>query len=113
MGEVKIESITGTRAGTRILRLSGPFTLEGVYAFQSIADRLNEPVIIIDLTEVPYMDSVALDSIMRLHRPSQLHRRRCAVVGASERLRTMFRVARIDDVLLTFRTLEEAQRKLV
>ena len=120
MAEVKIETITGTREGTRILRLTGPFTLEGVFAFQSIADSLNETVVIIDLTDVPYMDSCALGSIMGLHRPSQSHQRQYVVVGASERLRTMFRVAccarselaRVDDILVTYATLEEAQQKL-
>jgi anti-anti-sigma factor len=112
MAEVKVETIAGIREGTRILRLTGPFTLEGVFAFQSIADRLNDAVVIIDLTGVPYMDSVALGSIMRLHRPSQLHERQYAVVGACERLRTMFHVARVDDILVTYATLEEAQQKL-
>jgi anti-anti-sigma factor len=112
MAEVKIESITGTREGTRILCLTGPFTLEGVFAFQSIADSLNETVVIIDLTDVPYMDSCALGAIMGLHRPSQLHERQYAVVGACERIRTMFHVARVDDILVTYATLEEAQQKL-
>jgi len=30
MAEFKIESIAGTHDGIRILRLSGPFTVEGV-----------------------------------------------------------------------------------
>ena len=109
MAEVKIDSIAGNREGTRILRLSGPFTMQGVYAFESIAKSLNESLVIIDLTDVPYMDSCALGAIMGVHRPSQSHQRRYALVGACERLRTMFRVARVDDILLTFRTIEEAQ----
>ena len=35
-----------------------------------------------------------------------------AIVGASERLRTMFRIARVDDILVMYPTLEEAQQKL-
>jgi anti-anti-sigma factor len=112
MAEVKIETRAGTREGMRILRLSGPFTLEGVYAFQSAAEILNDPVIIIDLTEVPYMDSAARGALISLHRSSASHQRRFAIVGASERILTMFRVARVDDILLTFRTVEEAERKL-
>lgn len=66
------------------------------------------------------MDSCALGAIMGLHRPSQSHQRQYAVVGASERLRTMFRVAccarselaRVDEHSGDVSTLEEAQQKL-
>ena len=102
MAEIKIETSAGTREGTRILRVSGPFTIESVDAFESVAEILNDPVIIIDLTEVPYMDSTALGAIVSLHRPSQSHQRQYAVVGASERLRTMFRIARVNDILVTY-----------
>ena len=112
MAEVKIESIAGTREGTRTLRLSGPFTLEGVCAFQSIADSLSDAFIIIGLTDVPYMDSCALGAIMGLHKRSQSHQRQYVVVGASERLRKMFRAARVDDILVIYSTLKEAQQKL-
>ena len=105
MAEVKIESIAGTHEGVHILRLSGPFTVEGVYAFESIAQSLNDPLVIIDLTDVPYMDSCALGAIMGIHRPSQSHQRQCAIVGASERLRTMFRIARVDDILVMYPSL--------
>jgi len=66
----------------------------------------------LDLTGVPYMDSCALGAIMGMHRPSQSHQRQCAIVGASERLRSMFRIARVDDILAQFATVEEAEQKL-
>jgi len=81
-------------------------------AFESIAQSLNDPVVIIDLTDVPYMDSCALGAIMGLHRPSQSHQRHYVLVGASERLRTMFRLTHVDDILVTYSTVEEAQQKL-
>ena len=112
MAEVRIESLPGTQVSVRILRLSGPFTMEGVYAFESVASTVIEPLVIIDLTDVPYMDSCALGAIMGLYRPSESHQRQYVVVGASERLRTMFRITRVDDILVMYPTLEEAQQKL-
>jgi len=112
MDEFKIESRTGIRDGIRILRLSGPFTLQGLFEFQSLVRGLNDPVLIIDLTEVPYMDSAALGALMSVHTTSQRHQRQYALVGASERLRTLFQVAGVDGILVTYSTLEEAQDKL-
>ena len=112
MDEFKIESTSGVRDGIRILRLSGPFTLQGLFDFQSIARGLNDPVLIIDLTEVPYMDSASLGAIMSVHTTAQRNKRQYALVGASERLRTLFAVAGVDGILVTYPTLEEAQEKL-
>jgi anti-sigma B factor antagonist len=112
MDEFKIESTAGKRDGVRILRLSGAFTLQGLFDFQSIVRGLNDPVLIVDLTEVPYMDSASLGALMSVHTTAQRNKRQYALVGASERLRTLFRVAGVDGILVTYPTLEEAQDAL-
>lgn len=112
MDQFKIESTTGKRDGVRILRLSGAFTLQTLFDFQSIVRGLSDPVLIIDLTEVPYMDSASLGALMTVHTTSQRHKRLYALVGASERLRTLFHVAGVDGILVTYPTLEEAQDAL-
>jgi anti-anti-sigma factor len=110
--ELKIESISGTRDGVRILRLSGPFVLQGVFEFQSIVRAASDPVTIVDLTDVPFMDSAALGAVMGLHVSCQRQKRKYGLVGASSRLRTLFEVAGVASILVTFRTVEEAEEKL-
>ena len=112
MEEFKIESTLGSREGTRILRLSGPFTLQGLFEFQSLVRGLSDPILIVDLTDVPYMDSASLGALMSIHTTSQRHHRQYGLVGASERLRTLFHVAGVDGILVTFPTLDEALEKL-
>ena len=110
MDALKIESIPGIREGIRILRLSGPFTLTGVFDFQSIFRSGNDPVTLIDLNAVPYMDSASLGTIVGVNTSSQRQNRHYALVGVSERLRTLFEVGGVDKILVTYPTLEEAQR---
>lgn len=112
MDDLTIEPSVGIREGIRILRLSGPFTLKGVFDFQAVVRGLNDPVLIIDLTNVPYMDSASLGAIMSVHTSVQRHNRHYALVGAVERLLTLFRVAGLEGILVTYPTLEEAQEKL-
>jgi anti-sigma B factor antagonist len=112
MDEFKIESVTGTRDDVRILRLSGPFTLQGLFEFQSLVRGLTDPILIIDLTAVPYMDSASLGAVMSLHTSTQRHHRKYGLVGASDRLRTLFNVAGVERILVTFPTLEEALEQL-
>jgi anti-anti-sigma factor len=112
MDELKIESIPGVHAGIRILRLSGPFTIQGVFEFQSIFRSGTDPITLIDLTEVPYMDSAALGAIVGVHTSSQTHHRLYALVGVSERLRTLFEVGGVEGILVTYASVEEAQLRL-
>lgn len=112
MDELRIESKAGSREGVRIIKLEGPFVLQGVFEFQSIARSGNDPVVILDVTEVPFMDSAALGAVMALHTSCQRQQRKYAVVGASERLRTLFDVAGVSKILVTYPTLAEAQEKL-
>jgi anti-anti-sigma factor len=112
MDELKIASTPGTRDGVRIIRLTGPFVLQGVFEFQSVSRAGNEPVTIVDLTDVPFMDSAALGAVMGLHVSCQRQQRKYGLVGASSRLRTLFEVAGVVAILVTFRTIEEAEEKL-
>jgi len=112
MDPLKIESTAGKSAGVRILRLSGAFTLKEVFDFQSVVRGLDDPVLIIDLSFVPYMDSASLGSIVSVHTSSQRQNRRYALVGASERLQTLFKVGGVSKILITYPTLEEAEEAL-
>jgi len=112
MDELKIETSAGTRDGVRILSLRGPFVLQGVFEFQTIARAGNDAVTIVDLTEVPFMDSAALGAVMGLHVSCQRQQRKYGLVGASARLRTLFEVAGVSGLLVTFKSVEDAEEKL-
>jgi anti-anti-sigma factor len=111
MDQLNIESISGSKPGVRILKLTGPFTLATVFDFQSTVREGDAPVTLIDLSGVPYMDSAALGSILGFHASCQREHRRYALVGVSDRLRTLFKVAGVDGLLTTFSSLDEAQAK--
>ena len=97
--------------GRRILKLSGPFTLSGVFDFQD-AIRKVPPLLLIDMTGVPYMDSAALGSLMGLHVSCQKDYRRYALVGVADRLQTLFRVSGVNAILAVYPSLAEAEAAL-
>ena len=111
MSEFKIEPIVQPD-GTRILRLSGPFTLQQVFDFQAVMRTGTDPVTIIDLTEVPYMDSASLGAIMGAHVACHKNQRQYALVGVSERLQMLFEVGGVDKLLIVYPTVEEAKLHL-
>lgn len=98
--------------GIRILRLDGPLTLRGLVEFQSVVREGDEPITIVNLSKVPFMDSAGLGALMGVHTSSQKLSRKYAVVGASERVRTLFEVAGIEKILVTYDTVEDAKKAL-
>lgn len=61
---LNLEAISGQKPGQRILRLTGPLTLNGLFAFQD-ALRADPPAcLILDLAGVPYMDSAGMGAII-------------------------------------------------
>ena len=109
MDQLNIESIPGTQPGVRILKLTGPFTLSTVFDFQTEVREGSAAFTIIDLSGVPYMDSAALGSVLGFHASCQREGKRYGLVGVSDRLKTLFRVAGVEGMVNTYASLEEAQ----
>jgi anti-sigma B factor antagonist len=112
MSDFSMDWSEGNLPGERILKLSGPFTLSCVFDFQDAIRGHHPPITIVDLSEVPYMDSAALGSLLGIHVSCQKDKRHYALVGASERLETLFRVSGVLAMLTLFPTLGEAEKAL-
>ncbi len=113
MEELHIEIVPGTPSGVRILRLSGPFILRTFLEFQSLVRDGDEQTIFVDLTEVPYIDSAALGCLLGLHVSSERHHRQYALVGASDRLRSLFDMTGVGSILVCYPTLADAEKALL
>jgi anti-anti-sigma factor len=112
MDDLCIEPSPGSRDGIRVLKLIGPFTLKNVFEFQAAVREDSPALTVIDLTAVPYMDSAALGSILGVHVSCQRHGLQYALAGASDRLRTLFKVAGVDGLLVSYATPAEAEGRL-
>ena len=95
-----MEWLPESEPGVRVLKLSGPFTLTGVFDFQTAVRQPTQAATIIDLSDVPYMDSAALGSLLGLHVSCQRDQRRYALLGVGDRLKTLFQVAGVGGMLV-------------
>jgi len=111
MSEFQIQRTEGAN-GACILRPVGPLTLQSVFQFQSAARAESERPIVVDLTEVPYMDSVGLGSILGVFASCQRTRRGFAVAGVAARVRTLFEVAKADRIIVVCDTAEAAEAQI-
>ena len=115
-----IERRDGKTAGTVIFKLRGPFTQRDMFAslapvvvdnllnFQSEPSEKLPTVNILDLTEVPYMDSAGLGRIVRHYVHCRGKGVRMVAVGVSARVVELFKITKVDAVIPMVGTVEEA-----
>ncbi len=69
-------------------------------------------VLILDMHEVPYMDSAGLGLIMNYYVAAADHGRRFLLAGVNERVKALFEMTRVQGVLTSFPTVEAAEESL-
>ena len=109
MPDFHLEWLPETEPGVRVLKLAGPFTLHAVFEFQHLVRESTGPLTIVDISEVPYMDSAALGSLLTLHVSCQTHKRKYALIGTCDRVKTLFRVAGVGGMLVLADSVEQAK----
>jgi len=118
-----IERRDGKSAGTVIFRLRGPFTHRDMFAsmapvvvdnllnFQSEPSEKLPTLNILDLTEVPYMDSAGLGLIVSHYVRCQGRGVRLVAAGVSPRVLQLLEMTKVDGFLTRIGTVEEADRE--
>jgi anti-anti-sigma factor len=115
-----IERSQGKTPGTVVFRLSGPFTARDMHGALSPdalrntfeAEEENDPhaVHILDLTEVPYMDSAGLGLLVSHYVRCQGRGVRLVVAGVSARVVQLFEMTKVDGFFPRIATIEEGDR---
>jgi anti-anti-sigma factor len=117
-----IERKEGKASGTIIFRLCGPFTARDMYGsltpvglrnmldFQSMPSEQPPVVNILDLTDVPYMDSAGLGIVVGHY--VSCHRKgiRLIAAGVGPRVRELFKITRVDTTIPMTTRLEDAEQ---
>jgi anti-anti-sigma factor len=110
--ELKIELLHSPK-GARIMKLTGPLTLKTLFDFQQVSRQESSRPVIVDISGIPYMDSAGLGSIISVFASCQRTNRGFAIIGVSERIRTLFEVTHCDGLLPCFESLDAADHSIV
>lgn len=99
----------GSRDDIQIVSLSGPFTLGNMFQLQRALQDLHPPVLIFDISQVPYMDSAGLGLLVNFFVAAQKNGRKMAVVGTPQRIMALFEMTKVDSLLKLYPTVEAAE----
>jgi anti-sigma B factor antagonist len=108
MEKIEVSCEMGATGSTAILRLKGPLTLSTAGVLQEKLQELPGLDTVIDVTDVRYVDSAGLGAILGHWSRSQRAGHRFALTGANPRVDMLLQIARVNTVLPTFKTAEEA-----
>jgi anti-sigma B factor antagonist len=106
---LRVENLEGSRVGCRILRLTGPLTLSNLFEFQGLLRAEKATVVIVDLTQVPYVDSAGIGALMGAQVSRQRDGRRFALVGVNQRVQHALEVTRVFEFLAVYPSVAEAE----
>lgn len=106
---LQIEDVSGTRAGERVLRLSGPILISNLFEFQSLVRGSTHPTLILDLTQVPYIDSAGIGALVGAYVNHQKDGRRLALAGVTKRVRDAMQVTHVEQFFAFYDTVAAAQ----
>jgi anti-sigma B factor antagonist len=104
-----IKDLDGPQPGQRILRLQGPVVLGTLFQFQSTLRAKDASALIIDFTDVPYVDSAGIGALVGAYVTHNKDGRSLALVGVNERVHNTLKVTRVEQFFHFFDTLAEAE----
>jgi anti-anti-sigma factor len=105
-------SSAAAQGGYVVMKLVGPLVLTTMFGFQSELTTNKPPVMIFDLTEVPYMDSAGVGVLINYYVSGQRNGRKMALAGANERLDALLVLTKVKELLRSYPTVEEALKKV-
>ncbi|MGA8743749.1 MAG: STAS domain-containing protein [Terracidiphilus sp.] len=109
-GPLTIDRKDGRNPGTRVFCLNGPLTLRNLFELQTeLRGSAPPPLTVIDLTDVPYMDSAGMGLVMNHYVRCQTNGAKLIVAGANSRVMDLFKVTKVDTVLPLVGTIDDAE----
>jgi anti-anti-sigma factor len=97
---LSFDLLEGKTPGTRVFRLQGPLTLRNMFPFQAaLRDAPQPQTTFLDLSQVPYMDSAGMGTIVNYYVHCQKQGARLVVAGVSSRVMELFKLTKVDTVI--------------
>ncbi len=108
----QVASRSGTSEDIQILDLDGAITFSQAAMFQEAVAKARAPYLILDLTDVPSLDSTAVGALVRAFVTCNKSGRKLALVGLSHRVRNVLQITGVDPLFDAYATVADAEQSL-
>ena len=105
-----IDDHPGAQPGQRVLQLEGPLVMTTMFQFQATVRADTSCSLIIDFSNVPYVDSAGIGALVGAYVTRQNNGRSLALVGVSERIHNALKVTRVEQFFRFFDSVNAAEQ---
>jgi anti-anti-sigma factor len=110
--QLRVKELPSDRQDQCVLQAAGRLTIETAPQLQTALRESRCRGVIIDMSQVSYVDSIGLGALVRAHVSLQNAGGRLALVGVPERVKLLLGLLGLDPVLLVYDSLASAQEAL-
>jgi len=107
-----IEDTAGPKDGQRILRLSGPLIITTLFDFQSKVRADASHTLMLDFTNVPYVDSAGIGALVGAYVTHHKDGRTLLLIGVSQRVQEALQVTRVKQFFRFVDTMAAAEQSV-
>jgi anti-sigma B factor antagonist len=91
------------------LKLAGALVLPTVFGFQTTVRSDQSQTLIVDFTDVPYVDSAGIGSLVGAYVSRQNSGRNLVLVGVNERIHNALQITRVEQFFRFFDSIPDAE----
>jgi anti-sigma B factor antagonist len=106
---LRIDDRAGTRPGQRVLSLDGALVLTTVFDFQATVRADPSRFLIIDFSNVVYVDSAGIGALVGAYVTRQNSGRGLALVGVSERIHNALKITQVEGFFRLYDSVSAAE----
>ena len=110
---LQVESRPGAAPNTRVMKLMGSLTLSCCYEFQDRLRADTSNCLILDLTEVRFVDSSGIGCLVNGYISHHMAGGRLVLAGANKHIRETLEETRVQQFFTLYDTVEQAERELL
>ena len=104
-----IDTQTDARRGLCTIKLSGPLLVSNIHSFKNQLRDLEIPGLVIDLTDVPHVDSVGIGVLVNALMSRKKHGGSLVLTGVSDRVMSVLKGTQVDQLFRFAATASEAE----
>ena len=91
------------------MRVVGPVLLSNFFALKAELEKEQQPITILDLSGVEYMDSAGMGAIINYYVSAQRRGNKLIAAGANYRVVELFKLTHVDSLIPMTANVEEAE----
>jgi len=98
------------RNGKRILICKGPLTISTLFGLRDAAKQAETKSLILDLSEVPYIDSAALGTLVQINVSCQRLGGKLSLAGPTAKTSALLEITNLNRIFTVYATTAEAEQ---